>query len=475
MDTSLLVVSDFHIGCGALDDFDAELEQHFAAFLAREAAHDSPVELVINGDLLDFVQAPPYQGSELETSAQNQIALCFTESQSLTKLSAILEAHQNTMAGLRNFLDRNPDHRIVILPGNHDADFFWKSVRDRFIADLAAGDPSRRARIRFHLDRVYRPEACPEIWIEHGHQFDLLNRFFLSDTEYWSEKVPPIWNPGAGSPRLIECIGTRFLIRYLNAIDSRYPFVDNVKPFSRFLKIFCASALSGSGSIKVAVAVAALLRYMAVSVYTGQANDLLAWQGKDDAGPQPLLIDAVGKLPEHQRKALSDAIMAAGYPGDAARLTMALRDEDEGPRLIAFLGEHLDLLSVFESQDTADDDVLSLDGDDETLGLLKGFRANETKDLQNAADAVLKAHPDVQAVIMGHTHEPVNTPESRYFNTGSWTRYYRFRKDEATRPWKVLKDNSYEDFPYELNYVEINCHSKLSVAMKNYCRRPEIK
>ena len=34
------------------------------------------------------------------------------------------------------------------------------------------------------------------------------------------------------------------MILFLNDLDRDYPYVDNVKPFSRFLQLFGASALS---------------------------------------------------------------------------------------------------------------------------------------------------------------------------------------------------------------------------------------
>jgi hypothetical protein len=62
------------------------------------------VELVINGDFLDFAQAPPWQGSDLESFSADGIPLCFTEDQSLLKLTAICQAHQPIFKSLGDFL-----------------------------------------------------------------------------------------------------------------------------------------------------------------------------------------------------------------------------------------------------------------------------------------------------------------------------------------------------------------------------------
>lgn len=463
MGASILVISDLHIGSGALDDFDLELEQHLSGFLAEKAAGDNPVELVINGDFFDFVQAPPYQGAELEARTAEGYSLCFTASQSQAKLAAILESHAGTLAALRTFLDARPGNRIVILPGNHDADFFWPSVRRQFLSALG------RDGARFHLERVYRPAAHPGLWIEHGQQYDPVNSFFLEGTELWSERRPPIWNGGAGSPRLIECVGTRFLIRYLNALDETYPFVDNVKPFSRFIRIFGASAISGSGSLQAALAMAQLLKFLAATVYSGNRGDLLSWEQRPDLGPQPLLSQALKQLSGDQRKALRDSIRAAGFDLDTRPLAMLLDEPEDAARLLAFLAEHPELV---RGLDQDDEDLLSAGGaDPDTLALERGFNANETQDLKDAASTILRDHPDAGAVIMGHTHEPVNTPESRYYNTGSWTRYYRFTTGDKTQPWRILKTGSYLTFPYELNYLEANPRRQPAVSMECYRRR----
>ena len=90
MARKLISISDLHISAQALDDFDTEIEDQLVGFLAELGSGSDSVELVINGDFLDFVQAPPAEGGELEaiSSAEGQ-PLCFTERQSLRKLENI--------------------------------------------------------------------------------------------------------------------------------------------------------------------------------------------------------------------------------------------------------------------------------------------------------------------------------------------------------------------------------------------------
>src|SRR5437868_6562702 len=256
----LIVISDLHMSAQALDDFDLEIEGKFVEFVKKLSSEPQSIELVINGDFLDFVQAPPVDGSGLTglVSTEGQ-PLSFTESQSGQKLDAIHDAHPRVFDVLRQFVGAKPDNELTILPGNHDADLFWPSIRANLTRRIGAPD-----RFRVHLERSYRPAGFPGLWIEHGHQFDRINGFFLGTTERWSSQYPPILRDSHGHERLFECLGTRFLMQFLNRIDREYPYVDNVKPFSVFVRLFAASALvSGYAPLRISIAMWRLLYYLA--------------------------------------------------------------------------------------------------------------------------------------------------------------------------------------------------------------------
>ena len=60
-----IIISDVHIGAGRLDDCDQDLESNLCDFLKMLSDRDDSIELIINGDFLDFVQAPPWKGADL--------------------------------------------------------------------------------------------------------------------------------------------------------------------------------------------------------------------------------------------------------------------------------------------------------------------------------------------------------------------------------------------------------------------------
>jgi UDP-2,3-diacylglucosamine pyrophosphatase LpxH len=435
-----VVISDLHVASGPLDDCDAELERHIAGFLEMLSRRETAVELVVNGDFLDFVQAVPWTGVELESVSPDGVPLCFSEEQSVAKLESIQRAHPPIFDALSGFLRARPGNTVTILPGNHDVDFYWPDVQ-RCLTE-------RVGPVRFHLDPVYRPSACPSVWIEHGHQFDPINCFTVETRTYWSADSPPVFVDPAGTSRLYECVGTRFLIKFLNRLDRDYPFIDNVKPFSRFLRIFAASAIATNhGSLKAAVTVGRLLSYLATTA-RNRPVDILGIE--DDA--HVALRDRLARHFNTLSRARADALVArmaeSGFTAEMA-LPRYLSSPANAERLLTFLSDHPDVL---DDVDTLGDARLggAVPG---TLTLAPGFTVDESKVLLNAARDTL-ARDDVALVIMGHTHEPVFRSSDAYINTGSWTRYYRFSDDEPM-PWHILAADSYVTFPYQLLYVEL--------------------
>src|SRR5262245_12398543 len=325
----LVVISDLHISAGALDDCDSVLEALLVDFLVSLTRRSTAVELVINGDFLDFVQAPPWQGPELSATSPDGVPLCFTQAQSLEKLDAIVGAHPRVFRGLRDFVAADTRNRITILPGNHDADLYWPEVQIR--VKSAVGGSTEHPQVAIHADRVYRPNLRPSTWIEHGHQYDPTNRFFTDKGSCWASDNPPIFLDANGIERLYECVGTRFLIRFINRLDRDYPFVDNVKPFSRFLRVFGASALRpGNGPLNATLATMAMLRFLGTTVLHSR-SDLLRLENDGDADSEHPLMSVIDALSHEDRKKVEQALAEAGVQLDRP-LRLWLEDPDIAER-----------------------------------------------------------------------------------------------------------------------------------------------
>jgi UDP-2,3-diacylglucosamine pyrophosphatase LpxH len=436
---TLIVISDLHMGSGQIDDFEPEIEQKFVNFLQEWRSKYDAIELVINGDLLDFVQASPYKEKDLRDKSPEGVPLCFTENQSCQKLDAIYKDHKRSFEALGAFLSYRRQNRVVVLPGNHDADFYWKSIQTKFRRLVCSDDESAAKRLAFWLDPIYRPPMFPSIWIEHGHQRDEVNNFFIDGVPCWSASNPPIRPDTKGIDRLYECIGTRFLILYLNDLDKSYPYVDNIKPFSRFLQLFGASAIKpGYGSVQAAVAVAAMTGFLARSLAKHPKDILHLEDGGPDSAASYVLAAFKGATPSRQN-AFIQSIIEMGFPL-RSNPSVLLSNEEAAAELLEFLSQHLELLAHIDQDPQA------------TLKLGVSFRTNESDELALYAQNIINDRSNAASlVIMGHTHEVVNTPN--YINTGSWTRYYQVQKKEQLRPWTILRKESWKEFPYKLHFV----------------------
>jgi UDP-2,3-diacylglucosamine pyrophosphatase LpxH len=456
----IIVISDLHASCGPLDDFDSDMEEQLCHFLVDLCGPGMAVELVINGDFLDFVQAEPWEGDELSsTSAVGGFDLCFTEEQSLAKLENIHKAHKKMFHALGKFLAASAGNRLVILPGNHDPDFFFDRVCERF-RELVG----ERTRVVFYRTLpYYRPDNAPNVLIEHGHQYDMCNNFFVTGQPRWTDEHPPILPGRDGTPRLLQCPGTRFLLRYLNRLDRDYHYVDNVKPFGRFLSIFGRSAfVPGYGPMLATVAVWDMMRFVAAHLKE-KPSVLLGIKDGQEADSQAVLRARLGAMTDRAALVIQDHFVERGFDEFLAKqglaLKMHIKTFVDVPRnaeaMLDFLVENPDLVAAF-SRKGAD---LGFGGGG-TLTLGKGFFFKETDVLIDAGKERLRRDPTIDTVIMGHTHEAVGPDDLRsggvhYFNTGCWTRYYRFGEKESVRSWELLQNPDYALFPYELNYVQI--------------------
>ncbi|HEX8317681.1 MAG TPA: metallophosphoesterase [Longimicrobium sp.] len=471
---TVIVLSDLHLGAGPLDDFDAVIEEHFCTFLSELSSSDQPTELVINGDFIDFVQAPPSEGHELEAETDRGIPLCFTEVQSNEKLSAVLNEHKKAFVALQEFVDSNPRNQLTILPGNHDPDLFWPSIQDR-VRDACLGTPTAAARVRFHLGQVYRPTSAPSAWIEHGHQHDELNCFFVDGSPHWSVERPPILLDVTGTPRLLECAGTRFLIRYLNGLDHRFHFVDNVKPFRSFVQALAMSPYNWyAGPIRLIAEVWRFRRYVYATALD-HPSDLLAagesygWLDREAADA---LRRRIGQLPPDAMDDFGAALIRAGI-NLRSSVTVFLAQDANAIVALNAIAEHPsefdDSFGIGRAQyhpNSIQKRQPQLEDKPGTLGIGKRIVRSESETLIRAAREALQT-PGVECVLMGHTHEWV-TPshEIAYANTGCWIRYLRL--DEFTNfTWRDL-EMPYWRYPFRLLFARIGLCPKAAMEMRVY-------
>jgi UDP-2,3-diacylglucosamine pyrophosphatase LpxH len=150
-DTLLVFLSDVHIG-GAAGTEIFQSPTELMALLENLGRHRGPVELVLAGDFLDLLRMGDVGRSE-----------------DLAAATIARPEYQELFAGFRAFA-QSPEHRVVYVVGNHDAELWWnpriqRSLRQAGLVDVFA--------LSYLASFASQPEQV--VYCEHGNQFDPSN------------------------------------------------------------------------------------------------------------------------------------------------------------------------------------------------------------------------------------------------------------------------------------------------------------
>jgi len=240
---ALLIISDLHLSEGWHEQikrvsrhedffFDTNFER-FLNYLVQEAKERNiTYKLVINGDFVDFLQVvrtdllrgkKEINGEKL-TREEKEFGLGTSPAKTIWKLNILLKGHQIFFTNLARFLALG--HQLIIVAGNHDIEWIMPEVQLLNETELK-GEKQVSTKIQENI--VFSPwffyDSNLSAYIEHGCQYDELNSFDYFLYPYFPDKKH-IYLP-AGS----------FFVRYLfNKVESSFPFADNIKPMSRFIR-----------------------------------------------------------------------------------------------------------------------------------------------------------------------------------------------------------------------------------------------
>ena len=209
-----LIVSDFHLGSGRtsgggmpnpMEDFHHDHRfREFIEYYTQRPYDDAEIELIFNGDMLNLIQVD-YHG---------HFPTVITENVSMAKLRAVIAGHPGFFQTLRVFLG-NPKHSLTYVIGNHDQEMMWKLVRTGF--EEAVGREVLWKNTHYLVDGVH---------IEHGHQYEAINRV---------DPARPFLTEGLPEPILNLPWGTLFTVQYLIRVKMSRPYIDKVRPFRMVL------------------------------------------------------------------------------------------------------------------------------------------------------------------------------------------------------------------------------------------------
>lgn len=210
-----LVISDLHLGKGktlpegglnSLEEFyhDEKLVE-FIHYYSTGIYRDYDIELIINGDFLNFLQVD-YRGHYLTV---------ITESISLEIMDSIIKGHEAVFKALAEFASQS-NHTLTYVVGNHDQAMLWPACRA--LLNSVIGAPIRYKNIVYFFDGVH---------IEHGHMHEAANRMDPKKLFLKKELAEPILNLPFGS---------HFFIDLVLKIKHEYPHVDKIRPFSKMVR-----------------------------------------------------------------------------------------------------------------------------------------------------------------------------------------------------------------------------------------------
>jgi UDP-2,3-diacylglucosamine pyrophosphatase LpxH len=181
---NLLVLSDVHLGSelvfhvrpdaprrtGSSERRDRDLIALLDWYRSKPV-EQRPWRLLIGGDLIDFTgMSVSSQAAEIVTElTAEELAhgLGGAVDHAMAKLRMVLAHHADVMIALAKFVAAG--NQLVIVPGNHDADWHWAELQSEFRERLAELGAFSADQVQF-APWFYYEEGL--IYLEHGHQYD---------------------------------------------------------------------------------------------------------------------------------------------------------------------------------------------------------------------------------------------------------------------------------------------------------------
>ena len=219
---TILVISDIHLGAGEmvngkrnlLEDFHYDKEFiEFLDYYSTGQYGKNEVELIINGDFLDFLAVPFVNYFDDEF---------WSEEAALEKLKIILNAHKDVIDSLIKFISKG-NKKIIYIVGNHDGEFLFESMRDHFI-NLFPKAARNNIVFRFEKDGEYTPH--PGIVIKHGHEYEIPNQI---------DPEGSIINTEEGRKYFLPPWGSYYVTRVINKFKEERAYINLVRPIKKLL------------------------------------------------------------------------------------------------------------------------------------------------------------------------------------------------------------------------------------------------
>ncbi|MGD9369732.1 MAG: hypothetical protein PVH87_28730 [Desulfobacteraceae bacterium] len=417
------VISDLHLGAGHtregvdhsgnhLEDFIAD--QELVSFLREiwlESERDQrEIELIINGDFFEFLQVPAVEHYNPAHSYPAEAYLDSSENASVQRLNVISRGHPEVFNALSDFMHvEHPQRRITMIKGNHDVNLFWPRVKSRLREILGAS--GTRASLLLFADEFVSRE---KIYVEHGHQrAEDINSY----QDFFNPRSPDDFN------QLYYPTGSRFVINFLNQIESQHWFVDHIKPISTLIWYALHWNFDFAAKILVDFVRHAITSALEETISSNADVETLLQELADD---------------DKRRE------MSQRYAGD---ITFRYQ----------FHTQIQQFLQIAQANGQAEGALPEAQISHNPLEMGQANQQQQQYLLRCAAEEVAQQE-GAQVIVFGHTHYPVQeqlSTGSIYINTGSWVEDF---SDAQPETWEALFNGSLQlvDGSPRLSYARID-------------------
>ncbi len=426
--THYLILSDVHLGSDLVQHARPwtaerlsrvlEVDYKLASLLdhyRNNAEPDRKWTLVIAGDLVDFVGMSIIadKAAELQTplsEEEMEHGLGSAADHAVHKVHAVARRHPLVFGKLAQFVAAG--HRLVLVRGNHDVDFYWEPVRRAFIEELCAhaelGDDKKRSLFKSRIEfRQWFYYVRGQLYVEHGHQYD--------ETCAYHNGLAPL---SPYDPRRLAYSFSDILLRYIVRPTRGFSTEGHEKKsLPHYLRLAFSLGFVGC----------ARLFYRFVRAVIRMFKSWRAHFGRD-----------ASRVRSEQEKKLQQIAQRVLVNVDKLRRLTALWATPVTAHISSILRSvFLDVilssvalvliliaLAVFQIGPFW---LIPLVGTLGAIGIaiwLKISRVFDPKEaIKESARRVAKLLP-ARFIVMGHTHEPVMEPideDTTYINLGNWT------------------------------------------------------
>ncbi len=382
-------------------------EAELAEFInALAGINRAAVELVINGDMVDFL-AERTGNDEKQWSPFH-----YPESVALARFADIIRRSAVVFNALKGFVT-TPNHRLVILPGNHDLELNLPAVRRRLREAVGATGAADYEFIAH--GEAYR---VGDVLIEHGNRLDDMN---FADYAVMRHLCGLLSRGMAVDPKFEfrPPAGSELVAQVMNDLKKDYGFIDLLKP-------------EAEAAFPVILALAPERRSKLVSVawmlYKGKQRrkeQLRRYESnisavEADAGSRKAIA------PKRRSDPLGDLLEKTVHRRDFAKPARTQRRSTSGTSEISLLDQASTLLALLKGKPEECWDESRLFDLRDALLAFQGqncFDQLKETDVKYLEGAEALAFEPIRHVVFGHTHLAKRVKLTRggyYFNSGTW-------------------------------------------------------